>query len=68
MDITQQTKQYHYTCVWTEFDANLQIDLEAKRMDGSSWNKKSIISVFILFFADQVEFTVNGLLLLEYIE
>ena len=33
------------------FDTNLQIDLEAKRMDGSSWNKNSIISVFTLFFA-----------------
>ena len=30
-------------------------------MDGSSWNKKSIISVFILFFAGLVVFTVFGL-------
>ena len=25
-----------FSSVWTEFDTNLQIDLEAKRMDGSS--------------------------------
>ena len=31
---------------------NLHIDLEAKRMDGFSWKKESITSVFILFLAD----------------
>ena len=30
---------------------NLQINLEAKRMDGFSWKKNSIISVFTLFVA-----------------
>ena len=37
------------------------INLEAKSMHGSSWKKNSIISVFILVFAGQVLFTVNGL-------
>ena len=41
---------------------NLLIYLEAKSMHGSSWNFFSIISVFILVFAGQVHFTVNGLL------
>ena len=40
----------------------LQINLEAKSMHGSSWKKDSIISKFALFFAGQVLFTVNGLL------
>ena len=40
----------------------LQINLEAKSMYGSSWKKDSIISKFALFFAGQVLFTVNGLL------
>ena len=40
---------------------NLQIILEVKSMDESSWKKNSIISVFILVFAGQVLFTVNGL-------
>ena len=30
---------------------NLQIDLEAKRMDGLSWKKNSIVSVLTLFVA-----------------
>ena len=30
---------------------NLQINPEAKRMDGSSWKKNYIVSVFTLFFA-----------------
>ena len=37
------------------------INLEAKSMHGSSWKKNSIVSVFILVFAGQVLFTVNGL-------
>ena len=41
---------------------NLLIYLEAKSMHGSSWIFFSIISVFILVFADQVVSTVNGLL------
>ena len=40
---------------------NLQIILEVKSMNESSWKKNSIISVFILVFAGQVLFTVNGL-------
>ena len=32
-----------------DFGANLQINLEVKCMDRSSWKKESIISVFILF-------------------
>ena len=40
----------------------LQINLEAKRMDGFSWKNNSIISVFTLFVAAEVLFTVNGLL------
>ena len=40
---------------------NLQINLEAKRMDGFSWKKNFIISEFTLFFEGQVLFTVNGL-------
>ena len=40
---------------------NLQINLEAKSMHGSSWKKNSIVSEFTLFFAEQVLFTVNGL-------
>jgi hypothetical protein len=41
---------------------NLQIDLEAKFMDGSSWIKIYIILIFTLFYAGFVLFTVNGLL------
>ena len=44
------------------FCKNLQINLEAKSMHGSSWKKNSIVSEFTLFFAGQVLFTVNGLL------
>ena len=40
------------------FRSNLQMNLEAKSMHGSSWKKKSIVSEFTLFF---VLFTVNGL-------
>ena len=43
------------------FSKNLQINLEAKSMHGSSWNFFSIISVFILVCAGQVLFSVNGL-------
>ena len=42
-------------------DCSVQINLEAKSMHESSWKKDSIISVFILVFAGQVLFTMNGL-------
>ena len=45
----------------TTVKSNLQVHLEAKSMHGSSWKKNSIVSVFILVFAGQVLFTVNGL-------
>ena len=41
---------------------NLQINLEGKRMDGSSWNLFFITLAFNLIFAGEVLFTVNGLL------
>ena len=44
------------------FDSNLQINLEVKRMDGSSWNFFCIIFTFNLILAGEVLFTVNGLL------
>ena len=52
--VTYMIWQNLFLCVLFSEEAclqNLGIDLEAKRMDGISWKKNSIISVLTLFVA-----------------